>query len=202
MDEKEEGRLIPVRVENVNLEILMRIDNGKAAGAEYERQLQIIEQLRRTFGENTLLEELSQLIAGRIERISISGNARPNHGRQQPQGRNTTNASSPHEHSNTIPVPVSGGGNSTTIPTSAGGHSSAADEWEYYRSYAFQSPKLSGHTMQTVDAKYLHYMATSEPYNLTQQDGEAILRYLQLEANRPKAAIPQPIPFKDDGVLL
>ncbi len=76
--------MVPVRIENVSLEILMRL-NGPNTREKFEHCFELVRKLRDQFGANTLLDELSACLVGEIESVRIRG---ANHGGQQPIGRN------------------------------------------------------------------------------------------------------------------
>lgn len=63
-------KLVPVELKNVNLLIELRVP--AEAGEEFGRAQQIIAELKKKFGTDTLIDELSQLLSGTIEKVSIS----------------------------------------------------------------------------------------------------------------------------------
>lgn len=67
---KPETRLIPVEVQNVNLLVELRVPLTVAD--KFKETQSIIERLKAKFGDDSIIEELQQLICGTVEKVTIS----------------------------------------------------------------------------------------------------------------------------------
>lgn len=65
-----DSKLVPIDLHNINLHIELRVP--AAAAASFEQTQTLVQRLRETFGEHTLIEELQQLLNGTVEKVSIS----------------------------------------------------------------------------------------------------------------------------------
>lgn len=89
---KSSGKVIPVEIENVRLRVDFKPREGED-GERLEKMLILLERMRKTFGENVLLEELTQLVCGSVEKITITGM-----GSALYAGKDVPNLPVPREH--------------------------------------------------------------------------------------------------------
>lgn len=69
------SELIPVIIENVSLRVDLRVDSLEEKD-KLAKQFELVNQLRDKFGEDVLLEQLSTLLPGTIEKVTIKGGER------------------------------------------------------------------------------------------------------------------------------
>lgn len=71
LEEKKEKatRLVPIELRNVSLRIDLRV--AASVGEQFEQTQTLIARLREKFGQDALIEELSQVVSGVIEKVTI-----------------------------------------------------------------------------------------------------------------------------------
>jgi len=65
-----EGRLVPVIIENVRLQVNLRVEEKDKES--FDKQLSLIQQIKEKFGPDTLLDQMAVLLPGKIENVSIT----------------------------------------------------------------------------------------------------------------------------------
>lgn len=65
-----ETRIVPIELHNINLLVELRVP--VAAAQSFAETQSLIQRLREKFGQDALIEELSQVLNGTIEKVSIS----------------------------------------------------------------------------------------------------------------------------------
>lgn len=180
-----ETRLVPVELHNINLRIELRVP--VAIGKSFEETQSLIARLREKFGEDSLIEELSQVISGTIENVTIS----------RPVG--ATKAAIPV----TAPQPVA-----VSIPTTE-------NEVGNYRIESRQCP-WTGQALNQLDPASIYKVLYESPQHrnlMTQQDlamMEGFYRqwYDRVSKEQQKkpvqtsfpAQLERPVSFDDDDI--
>lgn len=65
-------KTVPIEIKNVDLRVDISI-NTLEEFQKFERIQELLQRMRATFGDNVLIEELSQVLCGQIEKVTLTG---------------------------------------------------------------------------------------------------------------------------------
>lgn len=72
MEHQVSRKTVPIEIKNVDLRVDISI-NTLEEFQKFERIQELLQRMRATFGDNVLIEELSQVLCGQIEKVTLTG---------------------------------------------------------------------------------------------------------------------------------